>query len=415
MTSPYVISGPVSGQQFYNRHELLKEITSGQHRAMYVIGGRQMGKTSLLQRIGEMRPSIHLDVQFAAGNFQEFPRHLLYSLKRQQTKITWLPIFTDLQGLDFFEILQAVADAAEDNQELIYLLIDESDGLINETEASLNFLHRLRGLSQKCKGLRLVLAATRRLSKVRALFREAQMSPVLDGFVPFFLTPFSVSESANLLQAINSSSPLQIPLALQDEIIRLSGGQPHFLQLLGYHLYKDNLWREVSEDILSRIDHLASGLFVNDFATLTDTERQILRLVSQSKEISFADLQTKVSEPRLSILLEGLVAYGYLCRLETVYTTGSIFLDRWLDGLSPKEWAVPSPVPEERAFDLFSKDQQIKNIKNLLSTHHKNLQRLREAESQYGFDRPLYLLNGIAHEQEQIEKLQAELDNLMRP
>lgn len=414
MTSPFVISGPVSGPQFYDRHELLAEITSGRHRAMYVIGGRQMGKTSLLRQIKEMRSAIDLDVQLAAGNFQEFPKQLLRNLKRQQSKITWLPSSSDLQGHDFFEILQAVAEAAEDNHELIYLLIDESDGLINESEVSLNFLHQLRGLSQTCERLRLVLSATRRLSRVRAMFREAQMSPLLDGFTPFFLTPFSKSEAIKLLQAINIGSPLQITSDLQEEIIRLSGGYPYFLQWLGYYLYQDNHWGEVTEDILSRIDDTASSLFANDFAAFTNTERQILKLVSQQNEMSFADLQAHISEPRLPILLDGLVAHGYLRRLESGYTTGSVFLDRWLDNLSPEEWAEPSPVPEERAFDLVSRAEQIKNIKNLLSTHHKNLQRLREAEAQYGFDRPLYLLNGIAHEQEQIEKLQAELDNLMR-
>ncbi|MFN8459109.1 MAG: hypothetical protein U0401_31415 [Anaerolineae bacterium] len=412
MNSPYIISGPVSGQQFYNRQELLQEITSGRHRAMYVIGGRQMGKTSLLQQIAELRPAIRLDVQFVAGNLQELYEDLVYEINKLRSTVNWLPINAELPGNDFFGVVRHIANAAESNHALIYLLIDESDGLINESEVNLTFWHRLRGLSQKCKGLRLVIAATRRLSKARALFREAQMSPVLDGFAPFFLTPFSERESANLLQAVNSGVPIQIPSELQAEIVRLSGGHPYFLQLLGYYLYRENHWREVSPDILNQIDDTASGLFANDFATFTQTERQILKLVSQQDEMPFADLQLSISEPRLPILLDGLVAHGYLRRFETGYTTGSVFLDRWLDRLSPKEWAEPSPVPEERAFDLVSKDEQIKDIQNLLAIHHQNLQRLREAEARYGFDRPLYLLNGIAHEEEQIEKLQAELENL---
>ena len=210
MTSPFIISGPVSGAQFYNRQELLAEITGGRHRAMYVIGGRQMGKTSLLRRIKELCPAIDLDVQFAAGQFQDFPKHLRYNLRRQQTQLTWLPQEAELNALDFFEILQRVAHTAEDNHQLIYLLIDESDGLINASADSLNFLHRLRGLSQTCDALRLVLVASRRLSQARDLFRAAQMSPLLDGFAAFFLTPFSESEAAKLLQAVNTASPIQI-------------------------------------------------------------------------------------------------------------------------------------------------------------------------------------------------------------
>lgn len=356
MTSPYTISGPVSGNQFYDRQSLLAEIISGHHRAMYVIGGRLMGKTSLLQRIGELRPAIHLDVQFAAGNLADLREDLLYTLSKQRSIIRWLPTDDELSTNELFTILRQVADAAEDAGALIYLLIDESDGLLDKSETNLNFLHRLRGLVQKCKGLRLVLTASRRLSKARALFREAHMSPLLDGFAAFFLGPFPKKEAVNLLRMVNSESPLQISTALQEEIIRLSGCHPYFLQLLGYHLYRNNSWQPINDDILGRIDHLASGLFANDFAAFTNTERQILRLVSQQDNLPFGDLQANISEARLPILLEGLVAHGYLRRSKGVYTTGSVFLDRWFDSLSPEEWAEPNPVPEERAFDLVSRE-----------------------------------------------------------
>ena len=412
MTSPYIISGPALGPQFYNRKSLLDEITGGRHRAMYVIGGRQMGKTSLLRKIAELKPALHLDVQLAAGDLRLLAKQLLREISRQKRQLTWLPDTFDTAKGDFFDFLEVAADAAAQNDQLIYLLIDESDGLLENSEAALHFLNRLRGLSQNCGGLRLVLTASRRLSKANALFQETQMSPFLDGFTPFFLSPFSHAESKKLLQRSNAGAPLEIPPTLEAEIIRLSGGHPHFLQLLGYYLYQNNVWNEITEELLGRIDHIAAGLFENDFATLTNTERQILKQVSQADDLSFARLQAAIAEPRLSILLEGLVAHGYLRRLET-YATGSVFLDRWLDTLSPKDWAAPSPVPDESAFELSGSKKQIEDIRSLLTIHRNNLSHYRKIEAQYGFDYPLYVSNGIRHEEEQITQLESQLKRLL--
>jgi len=58
--SPYITSGPVTGGDFYGRRPLLEEITAGHCRATYVLGTRQMGKTSLLRQAETLVPAIFL-------------------------------------------------------------------------------------------------------------------------------------------------------------------------------------------------------------------------------------------------------------------------------------------------------------------------------------------------------------------
>ncbi len=71
-------------------------------------------------------------------------------------------------------------------------------------------------------------------------------------------------------------------------------------------------------------------------------------------------------------------------------------------------------MPEESAFDLVSRAEQINHLKKLLATHHKNRQHYQAIKTQYGFDYPLDVLNGLRYEEEQIEKLQIELDQLTK-
>ena len=71
MISPYVISGPVTGADFYGRRSLLEEITAGRCRATYVLGTRQIGKTSLLRQVETLVPAVFLDLQWAGGRLDD--------------------------------------------------------------------------------------------------------------------------------------------------------------------------------------------------------------------------------------------------------------------------------------------------------------------------------------------------------
>ncbi len=47
----YIANSPVSGSNFYGRKTLLDRIYQGQEWATWIIGGRRIGKTSVLHQI----------------------------------------------------------------------------------------------------------------------------------------------------------------------------------------------------------------------------------------------------------------------------------------------------------------------------------------------------------------------------
>jgi hypothetical protein len=91
MISPYITGGPVSEKEFYGRNKLLAEICAGRQRAFYVLGTRQVGKTSLLHELDTRLPALSLDVQWAAGQLSDLIGQAHWELNRKRTRVSWLP------------------------------------------------------------------------------------------------------------------------------------------------------------------------------------------------------------------------------------------------------------------------------------------------------------------------------------
>lgn len=412
MDSSFVVDAPVSGPQFYDRQDLLVKLTADDHALSYIIGGRKMGKTSLLNQIKLEKPALQIQVE-NEDDSDALSKKLITSLAQTTSELSWLPNPATLNQDDFLKLLEKIIKANDTNQKQIYLLVDDSHNLINPN-FTLDFLYRFKKLAANSNNLTLIMAASRQLSLVNDLCRKAKRVLFLESFTPFFLIPFTDDESYELLDGRHYTHSLNLPTELGAKICRFTGGHPYLLQLMGNYLYQEGKWLTIGEDILTEIDPIATEIFAYDFKTFTNTERQILRLIGHHHQISFGNLQNKIPDARLSILLEGLVSDGYLRRLERDYTTGSIFLDRWLEKLPLRAWDTLSPIPEDSPFELIGKDEQLKSIENLLSIHRQNLEHYQKIEDQYGFDCPLYVLNGIAFEENQIAQLKVELEVLNR-
>src|SRR6185369_16450274 len=55
--NPYTVGGPVRGSHFYGRTALIQSILDGNDRAIWVVGNRRIGKTSLLRRMEQLGAS----------------------------------------------------------------------------------------------------------------------------------------------------------------------------------------------------------------------------------------------------------------------------------------------------------------------------------------------------------------------
>ena len=366
MTTPYVTSGPVKGEQFYGRGELLAEITSARHRAIYILGTRQIGKTSLLRQVETLVPALFLDVQWAGGNVDNLARQLRREVRRKCRRYPWLPADESLRDADLFTILLELNDAAEEAGRKLWLLVDESEVLIRIARSKPEVLHRLRGIVQNCEALRIVMVAAKRLSELNEL-TGAVGSPFLSGFATRYLGGLSEEEASALLRQTQSPGPVKVGEELLARLISLAGGHPLFLQLLGERLYEGGKLRPPTErDIIGIVDQgIKVGVFPQDFAVLSPPERRLLRAIAET-EIAPADVDPAY--------VQGLLSLGYLRRSDGGYAVGNEFFARWLREYA--DWEAKSEVSEEGTLAVYTQSQ----LEPVLAAVRENRLALSEME-----------------------------------
>jgi len=347
MTTPYVTSGPVTGEQFYGRKELLTEVTSARHRAIYILGTRQIGKTSLLRQVETFVPAIFLDVQWAGGDVNNLARQARREVRRKRKAYPWLPADEVLRDADLFTILVELNDAAEEAGQKLWFLVDEAEVLIRIARSDPQVLHQLRGTIQNCESLRIVLVAAKRLSETNEL-TGAVGSPFLSGFATRYLGGLSEEEASALLRQTQSASPVEVDEKLLTHLISLADGHPLLLQLLGERLYEDGRLRPPTEgDIIGIIDQgIKVGVFPQDFAVLSPSERRLLKTVAEAKAPP-ADVNPAY--------IQGLLSLGLLRRSDGGYAVGNEFFARWLREYA--DWEAKSEVSEEGTLAMYTQSQ----------------------------------------------------------
>jgi len=271
MINPYIVSGPVTGEHFYGRQALITEITSARQRAIFIVGMRQIGKTSLLRQVETLVPALFLDVQFAAGQLAHLVRQLKRQLGRKGRDHPWLTTVPTVEGDDLFTMLESINDTAEAKGQTVWVLVDETEGLLSMAGLDPTLLHRLRGTLQNCPALRAVLVAGKTLSKTDTL-RSEGMSPFFSGFDLRYLGYLTPSTSEALIRQRQSETPIEVDDELVAELVDHTGGHPLLLQLLCYQLFDGGRPRPFQNSdvdaVLTRVRHM--GIFDADFDYLSD-------------------------------------------------------------------------------------------------------------------------------------------------
>ncbi len=347
MISPYVTSGPVTGADFYGRRELLDEIGTGRHGAVYVLGTRQIGKTSLLRQVETQVPAIFLDLQWAGGRLEDLARQARREVRRKRRRYGWLPAERDLPDGDLFELLERLDEEADAAGERLWVLMDEAEIWVRIGRETPEVLHRLRGIVQNCRTLRVVLAAAKSLSEANTLTGH-EGSPFLSGFALRYLGPLEARDGAALLCQEQGTAPVEVDEGLLVELLVISGGHPLLLQLLGERLYEEGQLRPPTEgDLTGILDQaVKTGIFPQDFAALSEPERDILRAVSSGEPLP---PDTNRAYP------DGLTYLGILRRRGRGYAIGNDFFARWLRERA--DWEARSEVTAEGTLAVYTQSQ----------------------------------------------------------
>jgi hypothetical protein len=330
--NPFIAGSWVRGEDFFGRAGLIREALEGDRHSLWVLGGRRLGKTSLLKelehRVQRSRETpfvaLYWDLQ-GSGDARGLAETLLSSVEDSDAfcRATDLGV-EDLESLPVAEMLATLVRRTVRSGWRLLLLVDEAEELLVVGRTDAGVLARLRRVISRGPDVRTVITATRLLARID---EDVPMptSPFLQGFIPpAYLTPFSPDEGRALL-ARGGFAPEDVELVLER-----TASHPFLLQLLASRLFE-------SRDLAATLDQLAAdemiaNYFAVDFTTLTEGERALLSEVAREGRRTRAELARVPARPEddLDTLLYGLTMLGYLTRDGDGWRLGNWLFERWL-------------------------------------------------------------------------------------
>ena len=329
--NPFIVGSFVRGEDFFGRQALLSEVLEGERQSVWVLGGRRLGKTSLLREL-ELRVQRSRETPFVAlywdlqgsGDSRGLAETLLSSVEDSEafSRATDLSV-EDLESLPIAEMIATIVRRTVRSGWRLLLLVDEAEELLVVSRADPAVLARLRRVLSRGPDVRTVLTGTRILARVD----EAALptSPFLHGFIPpVYLTPLSVDEGRALLGR-GGFDPADAEVVLQR-----TACHPFLLQLLASRLFESRDLAATLEQLTA--DEMVSNYFSVDFSTLEEGERALLSQVAREGTCTRRDLALALgrTEDALETPLYGLSMLGYLTRDGAGWKLGSWLFERWL-------------------------------------------------------------------------------------
>jgi hypothetical protein len=330
--NPFIAGGWVRGENFFGRGALLEEILEGERDALWVVGGRRIGKTSLLKQL-EFRVQsssqtpwapLYWDLEGSADE-RGLAEGLLGCVEdsesfRRATRID----MEDIEGLPVADMLMALTRRTVRSGWKLLLLIDEAEELLTVARQDPTVLPRLRRIFQRGSDVRVVLTSTRRLARLDTA-TDLVTSPFLQGFVPpLYLTPL-VPEESRLLLARGGFALEDVAL-----IVDRAASHPFLLQLIASRLFEGADAASTVEQVAT--DEMVANFFAVDLQTLEEQERTILEEIAREGGGTPAALEatTHIDRETVQSYIQGLRSMGYLITVGDRSTIGNSFFERWL-------------------------------------------------------------------------------------
>ena len=167
MSNPYIVGGWVSGALHYGRRGLISHLLEGPNHALWVVGTRRVGKTSLLRQIEALTLThpqyvpLYVDLQ-GISTRAEFNQELHYALDEVAARF-------DAQGIDAaalaqeneLGLLRTLRRQLLAVERTLLLLIDEAEALISIGQPDPALLQRLRKIFLAGSGIRVIMVSTK--------------------------------------------------------------------------------------------------------------------------------------------------------------------------------------------------------------------------------------------------------------
>ncbi len=334
----YVVGRPVSGSDFYGRKELLKRIYEGPEWATWIIGGRRMGKTSVLHQIRHRAGSDPRKVALfcnwhPANGVSSLKDILMTSVQDPENYVTDKLNISEaaIEGLPFFDALQHLVWQARQQKLQVLLLIDEPEDVLLTLAASDPFsMKRLHSSMLQSKALHTVIASGPRL---RALYDLAwKTSPFWEGFEQLYIGPLEWDEAVSLIRQTQSNKPKMVPDKVASSILERTGQIPWLIQSVCQATEPYNEESEVPDTIWSTREY--DDRFTTDYKALLEEERRVLRSVGRYREpLNVNDIVSDcdILEGQVLQALERLQKLGYVKQSHPgFYGISNLFLNEYL-------------------------------------------------------------------------------------
>jgi hypothetical protein len=245
--SPYVVKGPVPGKMFFGREKEIRTVSQGLLTGDYaIVGGRRIGKTSILQRVHGL---LENDRRYHARYIdceQNFDYDDLFQMLGDEFGAT--PVTDPLSIRKVLSKLKAEVAGRQ-----VVLILDEVDELLAfdaGAKPAGQLFRTFRALSQEgvCRFV---------FSGSRTLYRHLHdpQSPFFNFCEDLILKPLEQKSVVEIVTKPMHQLGIELPEeeALVDRIIYLSSSHPNIAQWLCDMLIKSATIRRLTLDNLDKI------------------------------------------------------------------------------------------------------------------------------------------------------------------
>ena len=443
MRNPYTVGRWLRGDDHYGRQQLLNYLISAEDPAIWVVGTRRMGKTSLLRQLewlltqqeGASAVPLFWDLQ-GSETKDDFDYELFLAVEDEMPRFEAYGVdVSALYNRDAIHILRTLQRGLRAHGKHLLLLIDEAEAWISLAKNDYQALARLRKAFQS-GGMRTIMTSTKLLMQLNDLTRNWLTSPFLFGFSLVHLWSLEPEASVSLVLQEQSNTPVNVERERINEVLRHSHRHPYLVQTLCYRLFEERhgrgALREIREEDL-RADHLLAGFFEVDFRCLAPTERQILLTVARQGVISEEELVAKndnESIDQISMYVHGMNNLGYLQRAYSRpdgavatsshdefprWTIGNEFLRRWmLENYQELAQTLYSDVSDYGVETLLEMGRKVEldYLQHEIPELQGRLESLLAAYSGHADQTPPQILQEIQELRRELEKASGQLRNL---
>jgi hypothetical protein len=428
MRMPYIVGRWVRGRNHYGRERLTEHLLHAPDSAIWLLGTRRMGKTSMLKQLELVtdRSDSHFvplfwDMQGCEGT-HDLSEELYYALVDVAARFARCGINVEsFAEQDALLTLRALARALMEQNKQLLLLVDEAEVLIHVAGKDAAWVGRLRRAMQDHR-VRTVMTSTKLLAELNRLNSEWMTSPFLFGFNLVNLTRLEEVAARALVRQLQGEQEVLAADGVVDDVLIHTNGQPYLIQYLCQRLFESDeggngYLRTVREEDLAP-DHILNGFFQNDFQHLTRTERRLLLAVSElniAKERELLVVLNDLPPRKIQNYLYGLERLGYLRQIFGQWALGNEFLRRWVvdhhDELIQRLSSASDDNIHETMLEI-GREHEVRYLRDEIARLEDELARVDGAAANATSDELVQLLEKAAHLRREVARLRKELASI---